>query len=190
MCACYASLLSILGRHDESIALVQRAAKVNPLLSASFANLGMRLYEARHYAEAEVALQRALDMESDNILARAFLGFVYQATGRADAAVRLYDRPPLSDTVAMAVALADAGRRRDAIDLLRKIEPTAPPSQYVGFARTYAALGDKDRAFEWLTKAFDARSAYIDMANVSPMYDVFKGDPRFSALLARLRLPT
>jgi serine/threonine-protein kinase len=190
MCACYATLLSILGRHDESIALVQRAAKVNPLFSASFANLGMRLYEARHYAEAEVALQRALDMESDNILARAFLGFVYQATGRADAAVRLYDRPPLSDTVAMAVALADAGRRRDAIDLLRKIEPTAPPSQYVGFARTYAALGDKDRAFEWLTKAFDARSAYIDMANVSPMYDVFKGDPRFSALLARLRLPT
>ena len=190
MCSCYAALLSVLGRHAESIALLQHEAKVNPLLSASFANLGMRLYEARRYEEAEVALQRALDMEAENLLARAFLGFVYQATGRADAAVRIYDRPPLRDSVAMTVALADAGRRREAIDLLRKTEPTAPPSQYVGFARTYAALGDKDRAFEWLTKAFDARSAYVEMAHVSPMYDVFKGDPRFAALVARLHLPT
>jgi serine/threonine-protein kinase len=190
MCYCYAALLSILGRHAEAVRLVQHSVKVNPLLSASFANLGMRLYEARRYAEAEVALQRALEMESENVLARAFLGFVYQATGRADAAVRIYDRPPLRDTVAMAVALADAGRRREAMDLLARIESAAPASQYVGFARTYAALGDKNRAFEWLTRAFDARSAYIEWANVSPMYDVFKDDARFDVLVARLHLPT
>jgi hypothetical protein len=59
----------------------------------------------------------------------------------------------------------------------------------VAFARTYAALGDKDRAFQWLTKAFDARVAYVEWANVSPIYDVFKGDPRFDVLVARLHLP-
>ena len=50
-------------------------------------------------------------------------------------------------------------------------------------------LGDKDLAFEWLTKAFDTHGAYIVMANASPMFDVFKGDPRFDALIARLHLP-
>jgi hypothetical protein len=57
-------------------------------------------------------------------------------------------------------------------------------------ARGYAVLGDKDRAFEWLTKLFDARATYVEWANVSPTYDVFKGDPRFDALVARLHLPT
>jgi TolB-like protein/Tfp pilus assembly protein PilF len=188
-CSCYAALLSILGRHAESIALVQHEATVNPLLSASFANLGMRLYEARRYAEAEVAFQRALDMEQENVIARGFLGAVYQTTGRAEAAVGLYDRPSLRDSAYMAAALADAGRRRDAMDLLKAREPKAIPFDYLGFARAYAALGDKDRAFEWLTKAFDAHGAYVEWANVSPMYDVFKGDPRFDALVARLHLP-
>ena len=75
------------------------------------------------------------------------------------------------------------------MDLLRKSEPNASPFDYLGFARAYAALGDKDRAFQWLTKAFDAHGVYIEWANVSPMYDVFKGDPRFDALIARLHLP-
>ena len=190
MCYCYAGLLSVLGRHAESIAMVQHSVKVNPLLSESFANLGMRLYEARRYEEAEVALQGALDMEQDNILARGFLGVVYQTTGRADAAVRLYDRPPLRDSAYMATALADPGRRRDAMDFLRTRESKATLFDYLGFARAYAALGDKDRAIEWLTRAFDAHAAYIEMAHVSPMFDVFRGDPRFDALVARLHLPT
>jgi serine/threonine-protein kinase len=90
----------------------------------------------------------------------------------------------------MATALAEAGRRREALEVLKTMGPRATSYDYLGMARAYAALGDKDRAFNWLTKAFDARGAYIEWANVSPMYDVFKGDPRFDALVARLHLPT
>jgi serine/threonine-protein kinase len=189
-CSCYAELLSILGRHAEAVALMQQAAKRNPLLPASFALLGQRLYEARRYTEAEAQLRRALDMEEGNLVARGFLGAVYLATGRADDAVRLYDRPPLRGTSYHAVALASAGRRNEAMELLRRAEPKAGPYYYGGFARAYAILGDKDRAFHWLTKAFDEHGAYINWANVSPMFDVFKGDPRFNALIARMQLPT
>ena len=188
-CFCYAALLSVLGRHGEAVALAQRAAKANPLVSVSYANLGMRLYEARRYPEAEAAFRRTLDMEQENLFAQGFLGALYQVTGRADAAVTLYERSPLRESAYMAAALADAGRRREALDFLRTRAPQASPFDYLGMARAYAALGDKDRAFEWLTKAFDARAAYIEMANVSPMFDVFKGDPRFDALVARLHLP-
>jgi eukaryotic-like serine/threonine-protein kinase len=188
-CSCYATLLSILGRHDEAVALLQRAAKVNPLQAGSFANLGMRLYEARRYAEAENAFRRTLDMESQNVYALGFLGVLLQMTGRADAAVRLYQDSYLRETAYMATALADAGRRREALDFLKSREAKATPFDFLGMARAYAALGDKDRAFEWLRKAFDAHGVYIELANVSPMYDVFKGDPRFDALVARLHLP-
>ena len=88
-------------------------------------------------------------------VASGFLGAVYMATGRADAAVRLYDRPPLRGTSYHAVALASAGRRNEAMEMLKRAEPKAGPFDYGGFARAYAILGDKDRAFQWLTKAFD-----------------------------------
>ena len=60
-------------------------------------------------------------------------------------------------------------------------------SKLLGIASAW--LGDTDRAFEWLTKAFDARFLNVGWANVSPLYDVFRGDSRFDALIARLRLP-
>lgn len=172
------------------MALAQQSARVNPLVSVSFSNLGERLYEGRRYAEAEVALRRALEMEPQNLTAQAFLGVVYQTTGRGDAAVRLYERSPLRESAYMATALGDAGRRREALEVLKTRGPKATQFDYLGMARAYAALGDKDRAFEWLTKAFDAHASYIEWANVAPQYDVFKGDPRFGALLARLHLPT
>ena len=56
-------------------------------------------------------------------------------------------------------------------------------------AVAYFALGDNDRGFEWLTKAFDQRSGYVPWANVYPAFD---GDPfrsALQALVARLKLP-
>jgi eukaryotic-like serine/threonine-protein kinase len=189
-CGCYAALLTILGRHAEAVALAQQTARVNPLVAASFSDLGERLYEARRYPEAEAALRQALAMEPQNLIALGWLGALYQRTGKADAAVRLYQNSPtMRDSAYMAAALADAGRRREALDLLMARAPKATPFDYFGMARAYALLGDKDRAFEWLTKAFDAHGVYIELANVSPQYDVFKGDPRFDALVARLHLP-
>jgi serine/threonine-protein kinase len=189
-CNCYSGLLSILGRHAEAVALAQRMAKVNPLVSGSFAILGERLFEARRYPEAEAAFRRALDMEPQNLGVQALLGAVYQVTGRADATVRLYAGSPMRESPHMAAALAAAGRRREAMELLRAVEPKASPFDYLGFARAYAFLGDKDRAFLWLTRAFDEHGVYIEWAKQSPTYDVFKGDPRFAVLIARLNLPT
>jgi serine/threonine-protein kinase len=56
-------------------------------------------------------------------------------------------------------------------------------------AIAYFALGDKDRGFEWLTRAFDQRSGYIPWAKVQPSFDGIRSDPRFQALVARLKLP-
>ena len=56
-------------------------------------------------------------------------------------------------------------------------------------AIAYFALRDKDRGFEWLTKAFDQRAGYLPAAKVQPAFDGIRDDPRFKALVARLKLP-
>ena len=81
------------------------------------------------------------------------------------------------------------GRREDALRVLNLLVKRGRPVNLQVMARAYFALGDKDRGFEWLTKAFDQRSDFISIANVSPAFDGIRDDSRFNALIARLKLP-
>lgn len=50
-------------------------------------------------------------------------------------------------------------------------------------------LGDDDRGFEWLERAVAGRLSYVRWLNVHPALDPWRNDPRFVALVRRLRLP-
>jgi hypothetical protein len=55
----------------------------------------------------------------------------------------------------------------------------------------YASLGEKDEAFAWLERAYEARSAFLATGVLSaPAYDPLRGDPRFGALLKKMDLET
>ena len=189
-CTCYSWLLSVLGRQAEAIELVQHSVRVDPLSADARANLGMRLYEARRYQEALEPLRLAHEIEPGHLLATFFLGVVYQELGRHEDTLGVWKQSPLySRGAAVPFAYARAGRRQEAEALIRAGALTANPGEDLLAALTHAWLGDKDHAFESLTKSFNAKFAYIPAMKVSPLFDVFRGDPRFDALVARLHLP-
>lgn len=51
----------------------------------------------------------------------------------------------------------------------------------------YAALGDLDRAFEWLERDFDGRGAELAFLEVDPFFDPLRDDARFETLRDRMR---
>jgi hypothetical protein len=61
------------------------------------------------------------------------------------------------------------------------------PSVYL--AEAFVGLGEKDKAFEWLEKAYEDRSvgtrAFI---SVDPIFDPLRSYPRFADLLRRMNL--
>jgi len=63
-----------------------------------------------------------------------------------------------------------------------------PPVFAMAF--TYASLGNKDRAFAWLNKAYEQRNWCIIYLKVDNVWDPLRSDPRFKELLQRVRLPT
>ena len=70
----------------------------------------------------------------------------------------------------------------------REIEKT----QYIPTSRIaciYGALGDMDKAFAELTKAFEARDWELYRSNVEPYMYPFRDDPRFKEMVGRLNLP-
>jgi hypothetical protein len=56
-------------------------------------------------------------------------------------------------------------------------------------AAFYAAVGDPDRAFEWLEKGYDERPSSIALIKVEPGLDPLRSDPRFAEILRRMGLP-
>ena len=54
-------------------------------------------------------------------------------------------------------------------------------------ALIYVGLGDKDQAFAWLEKSYQAREAVPSKAN--PLVDSLRSDPRYVNLLHRAGLP-
>ena len=54
-------------------------------------------------------------------------------------------------------------------------------------ALVHAALGERDAAIEWLRRAYDERYGPLVFLGVDPDIDGVRGDPRFDALVARIR---
>jgi hypothetical protein len=57
-------------------------------------------------------------------------------------------------------------------------------------AAIYAGLGNKDKAFEFLAKAYDERSADLSyFLKADLRMDTLRSDPRFQDLLRRMNFP-
>jgi hypothetical protein len=54
-----------------------------------------------------------------------------------------------------------------------------------GQALVYAGLGERDRALEWLDKAYQSRDVHLVFITVDPKWDPYRADPRFQEIVAR-----
>jgi len=58
-------------------------------------------------------------------------------------------------------------------------------------ATVYAGLGDKDKAFEYLEKAYQERSSDLPyFLKADLRMDSLRSDPRFQDLMRRMNFPT
>ncbi len=90
----------------------------------------------------------------------------------------------------LAYTYAVSGNRADALKILEGLKARSRKT-YVSpahIATVYAGLGEKDQAFEWLERAYTARSRSLAWLNVAREWDGLRSDPRFTALLAKVGL--
>jgi eukaryotic-like serine/threonine-protein kinase len=202
----YGEYLTIVGRNAEAIPYFEKAHGLDPLLGDSYATRGYSLFMAHKYEDAIGQYRKALELEPDAItyfglvLARAEKGDYTTAIAEAEKATKLNHSPLL--LTALASAYARAGRRADANRVLRRLEEIskqqgpAPAWHAVGtpyvcpyeVAGVYAQLGEKDRAFEWLDKAYRGRSCMYWLRQ-DPRLDSIHSDPRFQELLTKMKFP-
>jgi tetratricopeptide (TPR) repeat protein len=125
------------------------------------------------------------------------MGRTLIATGKFDEALSCYrrvlEREPGRTFLAgeIAQAHAGAGRRAEALEILRELERDAADGRLIEpetFGYLHARLGHRDQAFEWLTRAFDTHSPPVLWLAVDSRADSLRDDRRFPILLRRLGL--
>jgi TolB-like protein/Tfp pilus assembly protein PilF len=204
----YGQYLTMIGQPADALPYFEKAHQLDPLFEDSYLGEGYACFMAHKYDEAIIQYRKALDIEPDAItyfglvLARAEKGDYATAIAEAQKATKLNDSPLL--LTGLASAYARAGRRADANRVLRRLEEMwkqrgAAPAWHVAgsgspyvcpyeVAGVYAQLGAKDRAFEWLDKAYRNRSC-LYWLRTDPRFDSLHSDPRFQELLAKIRFP-
>jgi hypothetical protein len=90
----------------------------------------------------------------------------------------------------LGLSLGLAGQSAEARTLLERIRGMAskayvPPT---AFAWIYIGLGEIDDAFDWLDRAIDACDQFMMPIKSYAFLDPFRSDPRFHALLRKMRL--
>ena len=58
------------------------------------------------------------------------------------------------------------------------------------FAMLSLIMGDLEKTYEWLEKAYEERDSGLFMLKSNPSYGPIRSDPRFQALLRRMNFPS
>ncbi len=196
----YAIILSAMCRHDEAIAEIERAEELDPLTLALKFSIAYTYSNARQYDRAIERFERLLELNPNNADVLASLGKARVYQDRSERGVaELRTATDLSGNnpafkASLAWAYAMTGRRAEAIRMLDELErsptpatiPEGLPSTSVAAAQAFAALGDADRAFAWLERAYEERSdSLLDFLECSPEFDSLRPDPRYDDLMRR-----
>jgi len=193
----YCQALDTVGNPQESIAEMRRALELDPLSLSVNTEIGWSLYSARDYDQAIAQCRKAIEMDPNfvaayNCTAQAYEQKKMYAEAIADmkkARTLAGDDPGVIAELACAYGLS--GRKKEAQELLNTLKQQST-RQYVDpglIALIYTVLGDKDKAFEGLEKAYSARSSWMTCLKVEPKFDPLRSDARFTDLMRRVGLP-
>ena len=191
----YGWYLSLMGRSEAAIAELKRATELDPLSTNANGILGLAYGWARRNDEAVAQLQKTLELAPEAWLEMTYLGWVHIGEGKFSEAITVLQRAKQIDANqyvlgALGESYALSGNRTEAVAVLAQLKEMSK-ERYVSphcIAMIYAGLGDKDQAFEWLNKAFEARSEHLTWLKVDARMNPLRSDPRFAEMMRRVGL--
>jgi serine/threonine protein kinase/tetratricopeptide (TPR) repeat protein len=190
------SALPLVGRLNDGIDALRKALVLDPLSADYSSFLARFLLYARDNAGAIAQGEKTLETQDDFQRAFVVIGSAYLAQGDAQSALDWYQRGQgLEGAVraydAMIVrALAALGRHDEAAAILARLDEESR-HQYVRaeyLAMGFAAMGDVEKAFDALERAYQARSGGLIYLHLDPGYEPLHADPRFGELVRKIGL--
>ena len=191
----YGEMLALLGRFDEGLALLDRAARLDPLSLAIATDIAKAHYFARHWDEAVLYGEEVLAMDSQYAWAWAWVGAAEIERGNLERGLECLthfdqlEASPFSAAIHI-WALVAMGKTEEAEARHQELEAAATSGYVmpVSLAMARLALGDQEGALDALDKLVATRQNRIGVST-SPIFDPLRDQPRYQDLLRRAGLP-
>lgn len=186
----YGMQAGVLGRSDEALEYLRKAVALDPLSYTGHRFLGLRCAIYGRLDEAEAELRAALDLNPNGGLAYCFLAIVRLFKGHAAEALELGKREADPGFRHMSLVLAEhtlGNSARCDEAMARWIEEHGEGMGYQ-IAEAYGWRGDKERAFEWLERAYAQRDPGLAHTLTDPFFRPLHDDPRWMPFLRKMRL--
>ena len=192
----YASILGATRRHHEAWEQINEAMRLDPLSLPNNAEVVRTLYYARNYDQAIEQGEKAMQLDPNYVRTHFWLGRVYSQKGMHREAIaaseKILESMPDSTLglTEMAYSLAVAGQRKEARQILRRLEGRST-SAFVpayNFAIIHIALNEEEVAMRYMQQAYENRDWALLVLAVEPRLDPLRRDPRFQEILAKLNL--
>jgi tetratricopeptide (TPR) repeat protein len=148
-------------RHDEALRQSRKVTEMDPNFGFAHWHSGMNYIQKRMYDEAIESFRKAINLTGAVPTFISYLGHSY----------------------------ARRGRERDARQMLAQLESLSK-RQYISSyfkAMIYLGLGDQQKTFEWLDRAYEERSGFLAFVRVEPMLDPLRGDARFVRFVEHIK---
>ncbi|HET9355270.1 MAG TPA: TIR domain-containing protein [Sphingomicrobium sp.] len=187
-----ATTFATLGRGEEGLRLADRLIALDGLNARAFARKSLILLQLRRYREAIEAVAMADRIAPGNPARAAVAGDAWLLLGRPDKALAEYAKMPPDDYLRMtgeAIAAARAGDPRKAEQIMAEMKRLFGASTSYQYAMIHAQLGDRNRAFAEFDNALAAKDPGLMGLKTDVFLDPIRNDPRYSALLRKLRFP-
>lgn len=183
-----------MGRLDESVEMISRAAELDPVSQAILKDKGLALYYARRYDEAIEMALKTLELDPTYAAAHRLLSLAYQGKGEFDDALIENEKwgsltgNKVESTITLAQLYAVSGQTEEAkrlIDSLQQ-EKLVTDQLHRGLALVHSALGENYIAFQYLEESYGRREEALLTLKVDPKVDPLRGDSRFTVLLKKI----
>src|SRR5882724_1054092 len=170
-------------RIEQSLEEFRTALSLDPLSGIVNVNYGLTLMVAHRYPEAIAQIKKVLERDPSFGPAHFYLSQVYASTGRyADAVSELQK----SASTRGVVRHSERSDLQGYIKLLLTPGVIGPPTN---IAVSYALAGDRNKAFEYLEKAYAEQDSELMACIRFPAFDLLHSDPRYADFMRRLGLP-
>jgi len=196
----------VMRQFDASLAHSQTALEMDPLDPLRRAHMAWHCLLSRRYDDV-ISQSRRLFQDHPGLTGLpGFLGAAYEGKGMLPDAIAEFRKAADAEQkgyeglagllgygglAGLGHAYAVAGQRDKAQAVLEQLldrsqREFVPPEDLVA---VYCGLNDRERAMNWLEKAYAARAPGLIYIGANAVYDPLRSEARFQALLRKLQLP-
>jgi TolB-like protein/Tfp pilus assembly protein PilF len=185
------------GRFEEGVNMMRKAIELDPYNLNYTRNLGRIYYFEGSYEKAVSVLKGTLDINPNFTIVHMSLALVHLQQSEFEYALDSIKKEeeaqgkwnPILDCISGIIyaRMGQAGKAREIFDDIRERSKELFISSYY-LAALSVAVGEIDKGFELLEKAYEGEDFWLRELKVDPLFKDVRSYPRFDSMIKKLRL--